>query len=77
MAEEFSKVLEEVRKGTPEEKIEALGSIIENLLHVVFKMPKIFDQMIDGINEKIADLEKRFDEINRLQTSTDTIQSTE
>ncbi|MFX1258928.1 MAG: hypothetical protein ACFFAN_13805 [Promethearchaeota archaeon] len=72
MAEEFNKILKEAKKGTSEEKINALTSIIEDMMHIILKIPDIFDEMMNSLNDKIIDLEQKFNNLNRLKTTTDT-----
>lgn len=71
MATEFNKILNEAKKGSVEEKIDALARIIEDMMHIVLTMPDIFDQITEGINKKINDLETMVNQINKTQPITE------
>ena len=74
MSEEFSRFLKEAKKGTAEEKIDALASIIEDMMHIILEMPEIFDEIVEGLNEKIVNLDNKLNSLSNLQTSIDTTQ---
>lgn len=74
MSEEFSNALKDAKKGTAEEKIDALASIIEDMMHIILEMPEIFDDIVDGLMEKIVSLDTKLNSLSNLQKSTDTTQ---
>ena len=71
MSEEFSEALKDAKKGTAEEKIDALASIIEDMMHIILEMPEIFDEIVDELNEKIIGLDTKLKSLSNLQTSND------
>ena len=68
MSEEFSRFLKEAKKGTAEEKIDALASIIEDMMHIILEMPEIFDDIVDGLSEKVIGLEAKLNSLSNLVT---------
>ena len=74
MSEEFSEALKDAKKGSAEEKIDALASIIGDMMHVILEMPGIFDEIVDDLNEKIVSLDAKLNSLSNLQTSNDPLQ---
>ena len=74
MSEEFSEALKDAKKGSAEEKIDALASIIGDMMHVILEMPGIFDEIVDDLNEKIVSLDAKLNSLSNLQTSDDPLQ---
>jgi len=74
LSEEFNKALKDAKKGSAEEKIDALASIIGDMMHVILEMPGIFDEIVDELNEKIVSLDAKLNSLSNLQTSTDPLQ---
>ena len=52
-----------------EERVDVLGSILGDAMMLVLKIPGIFDDMMNGVNDKLIDLENQISEIKTLATA--------
>ncbi|MHA1149297.1 MAG: hypothetical protein ACTSR8_13765 [Promethearchaeota archaeon] len=59
IADEFASFLAEARKAPLEEKLNAFGDIVENIMNIVLKIPDLVDATLGGLNQKVAGIESR------------------
>ncbi len=64
MAEEFNTFLAEAKKSPIEEKVNAFGDIVEKIMSIVLRIPDLVDQSLNGLNQKISNVESRINTLN-------------
>lgn len=70
MAKELNKILEDSKKGTADERIDVLASIIEDMMQLVLTIPSIFDDIMNQVSEKLSSLESKiqtFEQANKVK----------
>ena len=56
--------MESARKAPIEEKLNAFGDIVENIMNIVLKIPDLVDQTLAGLNQKISGFERRLNQMS-------------
>lgn len=67
MSQNFDKILKEAKKGTTEDRVDALASIIEDMMQIVLTIPGIFDQIMNDFSKKLVSLNERVDDLQAAQ----------
>ncbi|MGQ4875812.1 MAG: hypothetical protein ACP6IY_17240 [Promethearchaeia archaeon] len=63
IADEFANFLAEARKAPLEEKLNAFGDIVENIMNIVLKIPDLVDQTLANLIQKINGMESRLNSL--------------
>ena len=74
MAKELNKILEDSKKGTAEERIDVLASIIEDMMQLVLTIPGIFDDIMNQVSEKLSSLESKlenYEQANKIKVDAE------
>ena len=67
MSSELNQILEEAKRGSIGERVDSLADIIEDMMQIVLKLPDVFDQIMNGVNERIVGLERKVESIQEIQ----------
>lgn len=62
---DFHSYIESKRKGTPEEKVNGFGEVLENMMTIVMKIPGFIDNTISKTYQKLDNITKQADSLEK------------